>query len=154
MEAALSFFSEHPSFDFEYEDLSTAWLMGLAQHYDVSIAQVNYIFCTDEAILEINRQYLDHDYYTDIITFPYSEGNDISSDIFISIDTVQSNAHKFETSFETELTRVIAHGFLHLIGFKDKTEEDTLEMRKQEDFCIAEFARYSSKASNNSSSSS
>lgn len=154
MEPALSFFSEHPGYNFEHEDASTEWLMGLAQHYDVSIAQINYIFCTDDAILEINRQYLDHDYYTDIITFPYSEGSDISSDIFISIDTVQSNAVKFGTSFETELTRVIAHGLLHLIGFKDKTDEDALEMRKQEDFCIAAFARYSSKASNSSSSSS
>lgn len=81
---------------------------------------ISYIFCSDEKILEINREYLDHDYYTDIITFDYTEKNRISGDIFISIDTVKSNADEFKVSYEEELHRIIIHGILHLCGINDK----------------------------------
>ena len=98
---------------------------------------MGYIFCSDEKILEVNRQYLQHDYYTDIITFDYSEGDRISGDIFISIDTVRSNAEKYGTNFDDELHRVIIHGILHLCGLKDKSEADSKKMRKAEDKALS-----------------
>ena len=94
---------------------------------------INYIFCTDEYLLQINQQYLNHNTYTDIITFPLSEKNEpISSDIFISTDRIKENAKTFNTSFQNELHRVIFHGILHLCGYKDKTKEQSALMRQKE----------------------
>lgn len=101
------------------------------------VGEVAYIFCSDEKILEVNRQYLNHDYYTDIITFDYTEGDVISGDIFISVDTVRSNADEFGVSFEKELNRIIIHGILHLCGFKDKQPDDKAEMTRQEDSALS-----------------
>jgi probable rRNA maturation factor len=95
---------------------------------------VNIIFCTDELILETNRQYLKHDYYTDIITFNYSSKKVISGDLFVSLDTVKSNALLFDCSFEDELIRVVIHGILHLTGLDDKTEEQRSKMRENENY--------------------
>lgn len=100
---------------------------------------IAYIFCSDERILEINKQYLQHDYYTDIITFDYSEDNIISGDIFISIDTVKSNSLDFGSDFETELLRVIIHGILHLCGQDDKSPELRMEMTRKENEALAKF---------------
>lgn len=94
------------------------------------------IFCDDDYLLNINRQYLEHDYYTDIITFDYVEGDRISGDLFISLDTVKSNADKFSVPFDTEAKRVIIHGILHLLGLKDKTDSEALAMRAAEDKAI------------------
>ena len=111
---------------------TTDWIKTIAQQYNKKIGVIAYIFCSDACILKINNEYLQHDYYTDIITFDYSEKNTISGDIFISLDTVKSNAEKYNQSFETELHRVIIHGILHLCGQKDKTDEERAEMTNKE----------------------
>ena len=105
------------------------------------IKEIAYIFCSDEKILEVNRQYLQHDYYTDIITFDYCEGNRLSGDLFISLETVKTNSEQFNTPYEEELHRTIIHGILHLCGINDKgpgereimeaAENKALAMRKQ-----------------------
>ena len=119
---------------------TTAWIKAVAETYGKTVGDIAYIFCSDEKILEVNRQYLQHDYYTDIITFDYCEGKRLSGDLFISLDTVRTNAVQFEAPYETELFRVIIHGILHLCGINDKgpgereimeaAENKALEMRK------------------------
>lgn len=99
---------------------TTEWIKAVAATYEKRIGEIAYIFCSDEKILEVNRQYLQHDYYTDIITFDYCEGNRLSGDLFISLDTVKTNAEQFHTTFEEELHRTIIHGILHLCGINDK----------------------------------
>lgn len=119
---------------------TTAWIKAVAETYGKKVGEITYIFCSDEKILEVNRQYLQHDYYTDIITFDYCEGKKLSGDLFISLDTVRTNAEQFDAAYETELYRVIIHGILHLCGINDKgpgereimeaAENKALEMRK------------------------
>ena len=108
------------------------WIKEVAHLHKKEVDEVAYIFCSDEKILEINNQYLQHDYYTDIITFDYSEGDAVSGDLFISLDTVKTNAEKFNTDYMEELHRVIIHGILHLCGFKDKTPKEEKVMREKE----------------------
>lgn len=96
------------------------WVKKVAQSYGYSVGEIAYIFCSDEEIIRVNRQYLQHDYYTDIITFDYTEGKRIGGDLFISLDTVRTNAEQFEQPYERELQRVIIHGILHLCGINDK----------------------------------
>lgn len=96
------------------------WIKAVAATYGKKVGDVAYIFCSDEKILEVNNQYLQHDYYTDIITFDYTEGDTISGDIFISLDTVKSNSEEFKTDYNQELHRIIIHGVLHLCGINDK----------------------------------
>lgn len=96
------------------------WIKKVAATYQKKVGEIAYFFCDDEKILEVNRQYLQHDYYTDIITFDYCEGNKLSGDLFISLDTVRSNSELFGTDYNTELHRVIIHGVLHLCGINDK----------------------------------
>ena len=115
---------------------TTEWIKSVAATYGKRTGEIAYIFCSDEKILEVNRQYLQHDYYTDIITFDYCEGDVLSGDVFISLDTVKSNSEMFSTFFENEFCRVICHSVLHLIGFKDKTDVDSKEMRKNENICL------------------
>ena len=112
------------------------WLRSVILDKGFKVGDLGYLFCSDDKILEVNRQYLGHDYYTDIITFDYVERDIISGDMYISIDTVQSNAEKFGVPFERELLRVLVHGPLHLMGFKDKTDEDAAVMRKHEDMAL------------------
>lgn len=117
------------------------WIKSVVKKHNYKIGDISYIFCSDEVILRVNREYLQHDYYTDIITFDYTEGNRISGDLFISLDTVKTNAEKFGTPYEEELHRVIIHGILHLCGIDDKgpgerevmeqNENDALEMLKE-----------------------
>ena len=99
---------------------TTAWIKAVAASYGKKVGEIAYIFCSDEKILEVNRQYLQHDYYTDIITFDYCEGKTISGDLFISLDTVKTNAEQFNATYENELHRTIIHGILHLCGINDK----------------------------------
>ena len=103
-----------------------------AHTYGKKIGDIHYIFCDDEKILEINRQFLQHDDYTDIITFDYCEGDTLSGDIFISVDTVTANAKEYSVSFDEELKRVMIHGILHLCGQNDKTADEQQEMRIKE----------------------
>ena len=99
---------------------TTAWIKRVAATYNRKVGEVGYLFCDDEKILEVNREYLGHDYYTDIITFDYCEGDTLNGDLVISLDTVKSNALLFNKPFEEELNRVIIHGILHLCGINDK----------------------------------
>jgi probable rRNA maturation factor len=118
-----------------------SWIKKTARTYGCKIGEIAYIFCSDERILEINKQYLNHDYFTDIITFDYSEKKGISGDIFISLDTVQSNAERFGVSFENELNRILIHGILHLCGQDDSTPELRTEMIEKENLALKEFSK-------------
>lgn len=111
---------------------TTAWIKSVASTYQKKIGEIAYIFCSDEKILEVNREYLQHDYYTDIITFDYSEGNIISGDLFISLDTVKTNSQKYKTDYSEELHRTIIHGILHLCGINDKGPGEREIMEKEE----------------------
>jgi len=111
----------------------SAWIKKVAEIHGFRMGDISYIFCSDEHILSINKEYLQHDYYTDIITFDYTEEDCISGDIFISLDTISSNAEKFGVSYEDELHRVIIHGILHLCGINDKTPEERQVMERHED---------------------
>ena len=97
---------------------------------------ISFIFCSDAYLLEVNKQYLNHDYFTDIITFDYVENNVISGDIFISCDRIRENAEEFKTGFDNELSRIIIHGVLHLLGYKDKSKKEKLLMTDKEDFYL------------------
>ena len=120
---------------------TTEWIKAVAATYEKRIGEIAYIFCSDEKILEVNRQYLQHDYYTDIITFDYCEGNRLSGDLFISLETVKTNSEQFNTPYEEELHRTIIHGILHHCRINDKgpgereimeaAENKALAMRKQ-----------------------
>jgi len=118
-----------------------SWIKETAAGYDKKVGDIAYIFCSDERILEINKQYLNHDYFTDIITFDYSEGSVISGDIFISVDTVQSNSEEFGVSFDVELLRIIIHGVLHLCGQDDKTPELRNEMTIKENLALEKYTK-------------
>ena len=109
------------------------WLSALAASEEGGIAQLDYIFCTDEYLREKNLKYLNHDTYTDIITFDYSEGKCIAGDVFISIDRLKENSDKYNVRFEEELLRVMAHGALHLLGYNDKSAEESTVMRSKEE---------------------
>lgn len=136
--AEINFFNEGIVFNLPNEEVYRKWVFRIAQKENVELSFINYIFCSDEFVLEINREHLDHDYYTDIITFPLQD-DPIESDIFISIERIQENAVTHNVSFETELQRVMAHGILHLCGYGDKTEAEAAIMRSKEDESIALF---------------
>ncbi len=109
------------------------WLKDTASSEGKPIGEINYIFCDDDYLLKLNQEYLDHDTYTDIISFDNSDGEELSGDIFISVDRVRDNAQELDIQFNIELQRVLAHGILHFCGYKDKTEEEALLMRAKED---------------------
>ena len=116
---------------------TTAWIRAVAATYGKKVGDVNYIFCNDERILEVNREYLQHDYYTDIITFDYTEGNTISGDLFISLDTMKTNSEQFATEYDEELHRTIIHGILHLCGINDKGPGEREIMEAAENKALA-----------------
>lgn len=111
----------------------SAWVRQVAKSYGKVVGDINYIFVDDETILDINRRFIGHDYYTDHIGFDYSEGNALSGDIYISLDTVRTNAELYRVSSGEELRRIIIHGLLHLCGLRDKTPEERTQMQKAED---------------------
>lgn len=130
------------SINFYFEDIeefqldlpkSRKWIKNSISNEGRQSGDITFIFCSDDYLLEINKQYLDHDYYTDIITFDYVEGDVISGDIFISIDRVRENAATFGVSFVNELNRILIHGVLHLLGYKDKSDEEKKLMTSKED---------------------
>ncbi|CAG5010428.1 Endoribonuclease YbeY [Dyadobacter sp. CECT 9275] len=136
----IKFFSEEIDFKVPKPLKTRQWLSSICKSVDYDLNTLNYIFCSDQYLLEINKQYLDHDYFTDIITFDNSEEEGVlEGDIYISVDRVRDNAQTFETDFETELRRVIVHGLLHLMGFEDTSEELKKEMRAKEDACLLLF---------------
>ena len=121
--------------DFKLEDeaLYSDWISKVISSEKKNEGEINYVFCDDDYLVEINQQYLDHDTLTDIISFDYSIGNELHGDIFISIERVRENAFDFNVLFEEELKRVLVHGVLHYCGYKDKSEEDEILMRQKEE---------------------
>ncbi|WP_298117683.1 rRNA maturation RNase YbeY [Flavobacterium sp.] len=132
-------FNYETDFELPNEEQFSSWISNVILSESKKEGDINYIFCDDEYILEINKQYLQHDYYTDIISFDYSVGNELHGDVFVSIDRVRENANDFNTTFEDELKRVIIHGVLHYCGYKDKSIEDEQLMRQKEDEKIKMF---------------
>lgn len=112
---------------------TSAWIKAVAASYGRTVGEIGYLFCDDEKILEVNREYLQHDYYTDIITFDYCEDDQINGDLVISLDTVRTNAEQFGKTYEEELYRVIIHGILHLCGINDKGPGEREIMEAAED---------------------
>ncbi len=115
------------------------WIKQVVENAGFKLGSVSYIFCSDEKILEVNKQYLNHDFYTDIITFDYVEKDIINGDIFISTDRVRENAQEFNVAFEEELHRVIIHGILHLLGQQDHSPKEEKQMRKKENEALLLF---------------
>ncbi|MBC8626456.1 rRNA maturation RNase YbeY [Alloprevotella sp. Lung230] len=115
----------------------TEWIGRVAESHQRVVGDINYVFCNDEEILDVNRRYLQHDYYTDIITFDYGRGNVLSGDLYISLDTVRSNAELFGKPYDEELHRVLVHGVLHLVGINDKGPGERELMEAAEDAALA-----------------
>ncbi|MCD6067134.1 MAG: ybeY [Bacteroidetes bacterium] len=121
------------SFNLKQKTKLKAWVRQVVEKEKLSTGNIAYVFCSDEALLKINRDFLSHDTYTDIITFDYREDKMINGEIYISVDRVKENAEKFKTTFDNELHRVMIHGVLHICGYKDKGKAATELMRKKED---------------------
>ena len=134
----VSYYTEDIQFSFKEKRLTSRWLKFVAESEAKRLGDIAVIFCSDNYILDVNIKYLQHDYYTDIITFDYCEGNRLSGDLFISIDSVRENAAFYATEFADELNRVIVHGVLHLIGYDDHTEEDIAVMRAKENYYLSQ----------------
>lgn len=117
------------------------WIRESIMHENRSTGDIVIALCSDSYILETNKEFLQHDYFTDIITFDYSEGEKLSGDLLISVDTVRSNATEYKVDFENELLRVVIHGVMHLCGYKDKSAEQAKIMRQKEDYYLARFGR-------------
>jgi rRNA maturation RNase YbeY len=133
----ISFYDENVSFSFTgKKQFAKKQIKTLLEMENKDTGNLCFIFCTDNFLLDINKKYLEHDYYTDVITFDYTVDNTVSGDIFISIERVEENAREFGVSFNHELNRVIYHGVLHLCGYKDKSEEEKRTMREKEDFYL------------------
>ena len=134
----IRYYTEDIKFVFKRRRQISAWLKAVALNEKRKIGDVNIIFCSDAYLLDVNKKYLQHDYYTDIITFDYCEGSLLSGDLFISVDSVRDNAgHYGAASFDEELNRVMVHGVLHLIGYDDHSTEDQKTMREKENFYLA-----------------
>jgi probable rRNA maturation factor len=130
--STINFYSEN-SFLLEEQEKYAHWIERVIISEGKKLEEISYIFCDDEYLLKLNEEYLDHDTYTDIITFDYSVGKILQGDIYISTERVEENAREYNVSFEEELRRVLIHGILHLAGYKDKTEEESSLMRKKEE---------------------
>lgn len=141
----ITFDTEDVKFTLKNKTLLKQWITSTIEKKKRKPGEIAFIFCSDEHLLNINNEYLNHDTFTDIITFDYSKENHllpVSGDIFISIDRVKENASKFSKTFEDELHRVIIHGVLHLLGYTDKTKTTKAEMTKQEDACLKAFSNF------------
>ena len=133
----VSYYNEDTKFTFKQKRLTSRWLKLVAESEIRRMGDISIIFCSDNYILDVNMKYLQHDYFTDIITFDYCEGDRMNGDLFISVDSVRENAQFYGTEFENELNRVIVHGLLHLIGYDDHTEEDIAVMRSKENYYLS-----------------
>jgi rRNA maturation RNase YbeY len=139
---AVNFFAEEVPFSLKKKRKRKIWLKQLAEFENHKISELNYIFCSDEYLLSLNMEYLDHDTYTDIITFDNSDGEGIiEGDVFVSIERVKENSTTLQVEEEKELSRVISHGLFHLLGYKDKTKEEAAQMRSKEEFAINLFEK-------------
>ena len=133
----IRYFQEDIRFELKQKLQNNRWLKMVAGSEMRRLGAINVIFCSDNYILDVNMKYLQHDYFTDIITFDYCEGDRLNGDLFISVDSVRENASFYGTEFADELNRVIVHGVLHLIGYDDHTEEDIAEMRAKENYYLS-----------------
>ena len=135
--AANILFHSECDFTLSKQDARSRWIINSIINESKRVGELSFIFCTDEYLLEKNIQFLDHDTYTDIITFDYCEGDFISGDLFVSVERVTENAKAFGVDFEDELDRVLIHGVLHLAGYQDKSKEEVNTMREKEDFYLS-----------------
>ena len=133
---SIHFFNEDLPLPKLKKRLTANWLKEVILFEGKRVGEVSFIFCSDAYLLDVNKKFLDHDYYTDVITFDYVEGNVISGDIFISLDRISENANSLNISFFDELNRIMVHGVLHLLGYKDKSKKDKSLMTEREDFYI------------------
>ena len=133
-------FNYETDLQLDHEDHWSQWISDALTNEGFSEGEINYIFCDDAYLLDLNIEFLDHDTLTDIISFDYTLGKLINGDIYISVERVRENAKDFEVSFENELSRVMIHGILHYCGFKDKTEAEAAEMRRKENYYMALMA--------------
>ena len=133
----VNYYFEDTAFKLKAKTKIKNWLKLVAESEVYTLGNVSVIFCSDNYILDINQRFLQHDYFTDIITFDYTEGSKISGDLFISVDSVKENSIEYGTDFEDELHRVIVHGILHLIGYDDHTDEDVRIMRSKENYYLS-----------------
>ncbi|MCG8409703.1 MAG: rRNA maturation RNase YbeY [Bacteroidales bacterium] len=136
---SITFFSEEIPFTLRDKTKIRNWIENSILNEKCQLGDLNFIFTSDEYLLKINKEYLSHDYYTDIITFNYCQGDLISGDIFISIDTVKNNSERFNVTFIDELHRVIIHGVLHLVGYDDKNEDQQKVMTQKENEYLERF---------------
>jgi len=132
----VSFYAPTIGFAPKHKTLLRSWIKQITESEKKKLGQISYVFLSDEELLKINIEHLNHNTYTDIITFDYTEDGKIASDIFISVERVRENAEKFNTGFENELHRVMIHGILHLCGYKDKSKEQSELMRKKENSAL------------------
>lgn len=133
MSSNILFHSENIFFVLKNKRIIKKWLTEVIKQEQKILGEISIIFCSDDYLLEVNKTYLSHDYYTDVITFNYNEGEIVSGDLFISVDRVKENSEQFSVNFEIELKRVMVHGILHLLGHEDKTTKQEKEMRKLEE---------------------
>src|SRR5690606_5121891 len=133
----ISFFYEETNFTLPQANKLKAWLKSIIQREEFELELINYIFCSDEYLLSLNVEYLNHDTYTDIITFDYTEGVHLEGDVYISVDRVNENAAQLNVSFNQEINRVMVHGLLHMMGYKDKSPSQKNQMRSKEDSCLS-----------------
>ncbi|WP_431133040.1 rRNA maturation RNase YbeY [Psychroserpens mesophilus] len=133
-------FNYETNFELPYEQEYSSWISKVITSENCNEGEINYIFCDDDYLLDINIKYLNHDTFTDIISFDYSVGKELHGDIYISIDRVKENAKDFEVHFKDEIRRVMVHGVLHYCGYKDKSEHDQELMRSKEDFYISQWS--------------
>ena len=129
-------FNYEVDFTIEEEQKTINWIQQSINKEGFELGEINYIFCNDDYLHKINVEFLQHDTLTDIISFDYTLGKEVSGDIFISIERVEDNAKDFKVSFKQELHRVLIHGVLHYMGYKDKTDEEKLQMRNKENNCL------------------
>lgn len=137
-EATILFYSEKLDFQLDAENAIRQWLKNVISQESATLGNINYIFMSDEQLLEKNIKFLKHDYYTDILSFQMNT-DPLEGDIFISVDRVKENAQSYNSTFQSELLRVIVHGLLHFIGYKDKSKEEIAEMRKKEDHYLSVY---------------
>ena len=137
---SIQFFVEEISFQLNNEDSIRDWILNFVKENGFKIYEINFIFCSDDYLLELNKTHLNHDYYTDILTFPYNVELEktLFSDIYISVDRVKDNASQLKNSFVDELHRVMIHGVLHLMGYDDHSEEDIISMRNAENSALSQ----------------
>ncbi|MCU0357153.1 MAG: rRNA maturation RNase YbeY [Cyclobacteriaceae bacterium] len=136
----IRFFSDEIPFSVPKPRKTQSWITNVVTREGKSVTSINFIFCSDSYLADINQRYLKHNTLTDIITFDYSEPETIAGDIYISVERVSENAEKFGQPFETELYRVMIHGVLHLLGYKDKTPQQKQQMRRKEDTCLSLYS--------------